>query len=105
MQRGWLTGFAGCALFSALSVRAEQSDDGVASPAPTSIAAPNPADPSASATAFSVAPESLISKDYLKLIWADAKETATEPLRWDGDNWRNFGLITGGLVVIGAYAD
>ncbi len=50
-------------------------------------------------------PENPISFDYLKLIWADAEETATEPLRWDRDDWRNFGLVTGGLVVVGAFAD
>lgn len=50
-------------------------------------------------------PENLISFDYLKLIWADTKETATEPLRWDGEDWRNVGLVSGGLVVIGAFAD
>ena len=50
-------------------------------------------------------PENPISFDYLKLIWADAEETATEPLRWDHEDWRNFGLVTGGLVVVGAFAD
>lgn len=52
-----------------------------------------------------IAPQNLVSFDYLKLIWADTKETATEPLRWDGDDWRTFGLATGGLVVVGAFAD
>jgi membrane-associated phospholipid phosphatase len=45
------------------------------------------------------APESPISRDYLKLIWSDAKETATEPARWDGDDWRKAALIGGGLIL------
>ncbi len=49
--------------------------------------------------------ENLISFDYLKLVWADTTETVTEPLRWNGEDWRKFGLATGGLVVIGAFAD
>ncbi len=49
--------------------------------------------------------ENPISFDYLKLVWADTKETATEPLHWDGEDWRNVGLVTGGLVAIGAFAD
>lgn len=44
-------------------------------------------------------PEGLVSYDYLKLIWADAVETATVPLQWDQRDWRNFGLIGGGLVL------
>jgi membrane-associated phospholipid phosphatase len=50
-------------------------------------------------------PEGWISVDYAKLLWADTKETATGPLQWDGDEWRNFGLITGGLVITVAFLD
>ncbi|HEV2606557.1 MAG TPA: phosphatase PAP2 family protein [Xanthomonadaceae bacterium] len=50
-------------------------------------------------------PESPISIDYLKLLWADTKETATAPLGWDRDDWRNFGLISGGLIVTMAVLD
>ena len=51
------------------------------------------------------APEGLISIGYLKVIWSDAKETATEPLRWDHDDWRTLGLIGGGLLLTGALLD
>jgi membrane-associated phospholipid phosphatase len=50
-------------------------------------------------------PESPLSVAYLKLIWFDTKETATAPLRWDRDDWRNFGLISGGLIVTMAALD
>jgi len=49
--------------------------------------------------------ESLVSRDYLKLFWLDTKETATGPLHWDRDEWRNVGLITGGLVLTAAFLD
>jgi membrane-associated phospholipid phosphatase len=51
------------------------------------------------------APEGLISIGYLEVIWSDAKETATEPLRWDRDDWRTAGLIGGGLLLTGALLD
>lgn len=44
-------------------------------------------------------PESPVSLDYLKLIWSDAAETATEPERWDHDDWRDAALIGGGLLA------
>jgi membrane-associated phospholipid phosphatase len=50
-------------------------------------------------------PEFLLSTGYLNLLWADTKEIATEPLRWDGDDWRNFALIGGGLAVTAAVID
>jgi membrane-associated phospholipid phosphatase len=50
-------------------------------------------------------PEGWISVDYAKLLWDDTKETATSPLRWDADEWRNFGLITGGLAISVAFLD
>ena len=50
-------------------------------------------------------PEGWISVDYVKLLWDDTKETATGPLHWDGDEWRNFGLITGGLAITIAFLD
>jgi membrane-associated phospholipid phosphatase len=50
-------------------------------------------------------PESPISRDYLKLIWSDAVETATEPARWDGDDWRKAALVGGGLIFSMAVLD
>jgi len=50
-------------------------------------------------------PEGLFSIDYLKVIWADTKEIATEPARWDGDDWRRAGMIGGGLLLTGAFLD
>jgi membrane-associated phospholipid phosphatase len=39
------------------------------------------------------------------LLWDDTKETATGPLHWDADEWRNFGLVTGGLAITIAFLD
>ena len=50
-------------------------------------------------------PERLISVDYLKVIWSDTTEIATEPWHWDRDDWRDFGLIGGGLILTGAFLD
>ena len=50
-------------------------------------------------------PEGWISVDYGKLLWDDTKETATAPLHWDADEWRNFGLISGGLAISVAFLD
>lgn len=50
-------------------------------------------------------PEDLISLDYLKVVWSDTKEIATEPWHWDRDDWREFGLIGGGLILTGALLD
>ena len=61
--------------------------------------------PDASATGQKTGPEGWISVDYAKLLWADTKETATGPLHWDADEWRNFGLITGGLAISVAFLD
>jgi len=49
--------------------------------------------------------ENPISIDYLKLLWADTVETATGPLHWDHDEWRDLALIGGGLVVTAAVLD
>jgi len=49
--------------------------------------------------------ENPISIDYLKLLWADTVETATGPLNWDHDEWRDFALIGGGIVVTAAVLD
>lgn len=49
--------------------------------------------------------EGLLSVDYLHLIWADTKDTATAPLQWDADDWRNAGLIGGGLLATGWLLD
>jgi membrane-associated phospholipid phosphatase len=73
-------------------------------------AVPLPIDLSLAATAADATPsypepEAPLSFDYLKLLWADTKEIAVEPLQWDGDDWRKFGLISGGLVVTGALLD
>jgi len=50
-------------------------------------------------------PEGFISVDYAKLLWDDTKETATGPLHWDAGEWRDFGLITGGLAISIAFLD
>lgn len=50
-------------------------------------------------------PESLVSFDYLKLVFDDAKYVITEPARWDGDDWRDLAYITGGLAVTAAVLD
>ncbi len=50
-------------------------------------------------------PEGLISVDYLKVIWSDTEEIATEPWHWDREDWRDFGLIGGGLILTGAFLD
>jgi membrane-associated phospholipid phosphatase len=68
--------------------------------ADTAAAASDPA-PAASKTG----PEGFISVDYAKLLWDDTKETATGPLHWDAGDWRNFGLITGGLAISVAFLD
>jgi len=60
-------------------------------------------DPMTAAT--KTGPEGWISVDYAKLLWDDTKETATAPLHWDADEWRNFGLITGGLAISVAFLD
>jgi len=62
-----------------------------------------PADQAATAT--KTGPEGWISVDYAKLLWADTKETATGPLHWDADEWRSFGLISGGLAITIAFLD
>ncbi len=43
--------------------------------------------------------ESPVSASYAKLLWADTVEVATGPLHWDHDEWPDFALITGGLVL------
>jgi len=49
--------------------------------------------------------ESLISRDYLRLFWLDTRETVTAPLHWDRNEWRDFGMIGGGLVLTAAFLD
>jgi membrane-associated phospholipid phosphatase len=68
--------------------------------ADATASAPDPA-----ASAQKTGPEGWISVDYAKLLWEDTKETATGPLHWDADEWRNFGLITGGLAITVAFLD
>jgi membrane-associated phospholipid phosphatase len=68
--------------------------------ADTTASAPDPV-----ASAQKTGPEGWISVDYAKLLWDDTKETATGPLHWDADEWRNFGLITGGLAITVAFLD
>jgi membrane-associated phospholipid phosphatase len=50
-------------------------------------------------------PEGFISADYARLLWDDTKEIAAGPVHWDADEWRDFGLITGGLAVTIAFLD
>ena len=76
-----------------------------AQPAQTSAdASPQPTDTSQPISA-AAGPENPVSYDYLKLIWADTVETATTPLQWDQRDWKNFGLISGGLVFSMAVLD
>ena len=63
-----------------------------------------PASGSANAVA-KTGPEGWISVDYAKLLWDDTTETATSPLHWDAEEWRNFALITGGLAISVAFLD
>jgi membrane-associated phospholipid phosphatase len=64
-----------------------------------------PATSDSTAPAKKIGPEGWISVDYAKVLWDDTKETATGPLHWDADEWRNFGLITGGLAITIAFLD
>jgi len=41
--------------------------------------------------------ESLLSKDYWKLVGSDIKETLTAPVRWDRKDWLMFGGVTAGM--------
>lgn len=82
-------------------VRATTADDWYA---PELIAKAD-ADPGESRTATPPPVENPISGDYLRLLWADTVETATGPLHWDHDEWRDLALITGGLVVTVAVLD
>jgi membrane-associated phospholipid phosphatase len=66
---------------------------------------PSPAGSDAAPAQRANGPEGLISIDYAKVIWSDAKETATEPFHWDRDDWRTAGLIGGGLLLTGAFLD
>ena len=63
------------------------------------------ADTSPSQRVTGGAAEEVFSLDYLRVIWADTKETATAPLHWDQDQWRNAGLIGGGLLATGLLLD
>jgi len=63
------------------------------------------ADPAETHPATPPPVENPVSFDYLKLLWADTVETATGPLHWDRDEWRDLALIGGGLVVTAAVLD
>jgi len=63
------------------------------------------ADPEEAHPAVPPPVENPISTDYLKLLWADTVEVATGPAHWDRDEWRNLGLITGGLILTTAVID
>lgn len=82
----------------------------LADPVGAVLAAADPADPPEATeqrppTRSDRGPEGFISVDYARLLWADAVETATGPLNWDGTDWRNFGLIAGGLAISIAVLD
>jgi membrane-associated phospholipid phosphatase len=85
------------------------SDDGrwLSDPVGEILAAAEPTAsvPDPAASAQKTGPEGWISVDYAKLLWDDTKETATGPLYWDADEWRNFALITGGLAITVAFLD
>src|SRR5690349_6742123 len=81
---------------------------GAASAAPyDNVASLNAADAkqAANPAAIVAGPESPLSTGYLKLIWADAQETVTEPLHWDGNQWRTATLVGGGLLLSMAVLD
>ena len=61
------------------------------------------AEPASSDT--SPKPESPFSQTYAQILWTDTKDMVTEPLRWDRSDWRDAGLIAGGLVLTGAFLD
>lgn len=94
-----------CALACTSFACAQQAPDALPLSASTTAATPANTPASTDSANHHAGPESLLSIDYLKLIWADTRETATEPLRWDGDDWRNAGLIGGGLVLSMAFLD
>ncbi len=106
MRLGLLSLFALCSVCNAAPT-AFAADDGqwlldpvgeiLAAADTPPAAAPGPAQPRE--------PEGVFSVDYLKVIWSDTKETVTQPWQWDGDDWRKFGLISGGLVLTGAFLD
>lgn len=95
---------AGCAL-ACFSPRCAFAWQDAPPPYPTSAAPAPSTEPSSQNPTEHREPERLVSTAYLRLVWADATETATEPLRWDGDDWRNVGLIGGGLVLGMAFLD
>jgi membrane-associated phospholipid phosphatase len=39
-------------------------------------------------------PDSLLSRDYATLLWADTRDLLSSPLRWDRDDWQLFGALT-----------
>jgi membrane-associated phospholipid phosphatase len=90
-----------CCIFLCSRQASAGPDDALSAPMNLSLAAAA-ADPT---TPSHPEPEALLSVDYLKLLWADTKEIAVEPLHWDGNDWRNFGLISSGLIVTGALLD
>jgi len=61
--------------------------------------------PDATGAQKKTGPEGWISVDYAKLLWADTVETATGPLHWDADEWRNLALIAGGLAITVGWLD
>ena len=81
----------------------------LADPVGAVLAAGDPAEPEATEQRPPAhaerGPEGFISVDYAKLLWADTVETATGPLHWDADEWRDLGLITGGLAISIAFLD
>jgi len=92
---------------AATSTLDAHADGWLADPVGLTLAAADPTagSPSATTNSTSVAAENLFSTRYLKVIWSDTKEIATEPAHWDGDDWRKAGLIGGGLLLTGALLD
>src|SRR5204862_8019236 len=46
---------------------------------------------------------SLFSKDYLKLVGSDIKETFTAPLHWERKDWLIFGGVAAGVGIAAAF--
>jgi membrane-associated phospholipid phosphatase len=98
----WRAGLLSLFALASAGAHAAASDDWYA---PQLLARADAGEPEESRPAQYPPVESPISTDYAKLLWADTVEVATGPTHWDRDEWRNFALITGGLVLTTAALD
>jgi membrane-associated phospholipid phosphatase len=77
----------------------------LADPVGAVLASADDSTPDSASPPNKTGPEGWISVDYAKLLWADTVETVTSPARWDGTDWRNFGLVLGGLAISVGWLD